>query len=169
MAIDVSEVDFERDAIERSRQVPVVVDFWGRVVRTLPHADARARGGARWRSRLAKVDVDSNQALRARYGPHRPKARTELPLRHSKRLIAARPLRPRCTLLEQLAEADENIREQLRRAIVGVLASLNPGDSTAMRHRRRLATALYQPTLPSADFVVVDPYAPRRTKSVWRW
>lgn len=46
-------------------------------------------------------------------------------------------------LLEQLTNADEDTREQLRRAIVGILASLDPADPDAIRYRRRLAAALY--------------------------
>jgi thioredoxin-like negative regulator of GroEL len=39
--------------------------------------------------------------------------------------------------------ATEDTREQLRRAIVGILADLDPGDPAAVSYRRRLATALY--------------------------
>ena len=46
-------------------------------------------------------------------------------------------------LLEQMAGTDEDTREQLRRAIVGILTDLDPGDPVAASHRRRLATALY--------------------------
>jgi putative thioredoxin len=46
-------------------------------------------------------------------------------------------------LLTQFAEADESTREQLRRAIVGILATLDPADPIAVTYRRRLATALY--------------------------
>jgi putative thioredoxin len=46
-------------------------------------------------------------------------------------------------LLDQLGSGDEDTREQLRRAIVGILASLDPGDPVARDYRRRLATALY--------------------------
>jgi len=40
-------------------------------------------------------------------------------------------------------EERDELREQLRRAIVGILSELPPDDETAISYRRRLATALY--------------------------
>jgi putative thioredoxin len=71
MALAVTEATFDRDVIEFSRHTPVVVDFWAewcgpcRTLGPVLEAAEAARGG---RVRLAKVDVDSNQALAARYG-----------------------------------------------------------------------------------------------------
>jgi putative thioredoxin len=68
---DVSEQEFEAKVLERSRQVPVVVDFWAEwcgPCRTLGPAleDAvRKRGGE---IELAKVDTDANQLLARAYG-----------------------------------------------------------------------------------------------------
>jgi putative thioredoxin len=71
MALAVTEATFDRDVIELSRQTPVVVDFWAEwcgPCRTLTPALEAAEASRGGKVLLAKVDVDSNQALSARFG-----------------------------------------------------------------------------------------------------
>ncbi|HEX5929473.1 MAG TPA: tetratricopeptide repeat protein [Solirubrobacterales bacterium] len=244
MALDVTEATFDRDVVELSRRTPVVVDFWAEwcgpckaLSPALEAAEAK-RGG---RVLLAKVDVDSNQALAGRYGVQGipavkafrdggvvdeftgavPPAQVEaffeallpskadellekgdeLSLREAAELeprradIAVRLGRARLergaeaealeavaghesdfaaaglaarvrlaqggvgadafealdrgdrdaaleALLAELGKAGDGTREELRRAIVGVLSELDPGDPAARGYRRRLAAAL---------------------------
>jgi putative thioredoxin len=245
MAIDVTEASFGEEVIERSRQVPVVVDFWAEwcgPCRTLTPALEAAEKERDGKVVLAKVDVDANQALAARYRVQGipavkafrdgkvasefvgavPKAKVEelfdsLVLSRADELLAkgdelslreAAELEPRRadvavalakarlergaedealeavephegdfaaegiasrvgltkrgigaeafatldrghretgldTLLAAIEGADEETREDLRRAIVGILSELDPADPVAREYRKRLATALY--------------------------
>jgi putative thioredoxin len=245
MAIDVTEASFAREVIERSHRTPVVVDFWAEwcgPCRTLSPALEAAEKAREGKVVLAKVDVDSNQALAARYRVQGipavkafrdgkvagefvgavPRAKVEelfdslvpsradellakgdeLSLREAAELeprradIAVALARARLergaeedaleavesfegdfgaegiaarvrlvkrgvgeeafatldrghreaaldALLAEIAGADEETREDLRRAIVGILSAADPADPLGPKYRKRLAAALY--------------------------
>ena len=68
---DVDTANFPQEVLQRSREVPVVVDFWAewcqpcRILGPILEKVAAEAGGA---FDLVKVDVDSNQELAAQYG-----------------------------------------------------------------------------------------------------
>jgi putative thioredoxin len=71
MATDVTEAEFQNAVIDRSSEVPVVVDFWAEwcgPCRALTPALERAAGEREGKVELVKVDVDGNPGLAQAYG-----------------------------------------------------------------------------------------------------
>ncbi|WEH39621.1 tetratricopeptide repeat protein [Streptomyces sp. NBC_01218] len=71
LVIDVDEAGFERDVLQRSAEVPVVIDFWAEwcePCKQLGPLLERLAVAYNGRFLLAKVDVDANQMLMQQFG-----------------------------------------------------------------------------------------------------
>ncbi|WEO95236.1 tetratricopeptide repeat protein [Streptomyces sp. FXJ1.172] len=71
LVIDVDEAGFERDVLQRSAEVPVVIDFWAewcQPCKQLSPVLERLALEYNGRFLLAKIDVDANQMLMQQFG-----------------------------------------------------------------------------------------------------
>ncbi|MFE9650034.1 tetratricopeptide repeat protein [Streptomyces sp. NPDC006365] len=71
LVIDVDEAGFERDVLQRSTEVPVVIDFWAEWCEPCKQlSPLLERLAAEYNGRfvLAKIDVDANQMLMQQFG-----------------------------------------------------------------------------------------------------
>jgi putative thioredoxin len=143
---DVDEAQFEQSVIERSRAVPVVVDFWAEwcgPCKQLTPALERAALARAGKVELAKVDVDANQRLAATFRIQSiPSVKAFRDGRVAAEFTGALPPAEVERFFDSLvpSEADDlagaGDEESLRRAL-----ELDPGHTGARRHLSRMLLA----------------------------
>ncbi len=134
--MDVDEATFESEVVERSRNLPVVVDFWAEwcgpcqmLAPVLENAVAE-RGG---KVALAKVDVDANPSLAARFGVRGIPAVKAFRNGHAVlEFVGAQPPARVSAFLDELTEPSDADRllDELRAAgeLSDVVAAVDGGD-----------------------------------------
>jgi putative thioredoxin len=143
MAFDVTDLDFEQRVLERSAEVPVLVDFWAewcQPCHMLAPVIERAVASHDGKIELAKLDVDANQATAARYGVRSlPTVKAFRDGRLASEFSGAQPPQVVDRFVDSLvpSEADElaaaGDEQALRRAL-----ELEPGHAAARRALGRL-------------------------------
>jgi thioredoxin len=174
MVTDATEATFETEVVDRSAELPVVVDFWAEwcgpchMLTPILEREVAAREG---QVELVKVDIDTNPGLADRFGVRGIPAVKAFRRGHVVReFVGALP--PQAVadfldalvapsgadelltegedyeqllerLLDEVAKADPERREEIRRQMMAVFAELGPEHPVTVRYRRRLAAALY--------------------------
>jgi putative thioredoxin len=140
---DVTDADFEERVLERSAEVPVLVDFWAdwcQPCHMLAPVIERAVDEHEGKVELAKLDVDSNPATAARYGVRGlPTVKAFRDGQVASEFTGAQPPQAVSRFVDSLvpSEADELVgrgdEESLRRAL-----ELDTGNPIARRELGRL-------------------------------
>jgi len=143
MAFEVTDADFQQRVLERSSELPVLVDFWAdwcRPCHVLAPVIERAVDAHPGRVELAKLDVDANQATAATYGVRGlPTVKAFRDGKVASEFTGAQPPEVVERFVSSLvpSEADElagsGDEEALRRAL-----ELEPGHAEARRELGRL-------------------------------
>jgi putative thioredoxin len=141
--ISVTDADFEQQVLERSKEVPVLVDFWAdwcRPCHMLAPVIERAVDAHPGKVELAKLDTDANQATAARYGIRGlPTVKAFRNGEVVDEFTGAQPPAVVERFVDQLvpSEADElavgGDEQSLRRAL-----EVDPGHATARRELARM-------------------------------
>jgi thioredoxin len=150
--MDVTEETFERDVLERSKEIPVVVDFWAAwcgPCHALAPILERAIENRVGEVELVKVDVDANQGLAMDYRVQGiPAVKGFKDGRVAAEFVGAQPPAAVANFLDTLLAPPklEGALEELRAngELPDVLAALDAGD-----HERALGLIL--DAVPDAD------------------
>ncbi len=135
--MDVNEDTFEQDVIERSRETPVIVDFWAawcgpcRALTPVLEQEVERRDGA---VVLAKVDVDANPGISTSYRVQGiPAVKGFRDGRVTAEFVGARPPAAVAAFVDELLAPPriDGVLDELRVSgeLPDVLAALEAGDA----------------------------------------